>query len=389
LKLLHVVRTVNPDAGGPIEGVRQRGLRLRQTGHEVEVVTLDAPQEAYVARFPLPVRALGPSRGNYGYNPHLVPWLKQHAREYDAVVVNGIWEYHGLAAWRALHGVDVPYFVFTHGMLDPWFKHTYPLKHLKKWVYWPWATYRLLRDARAVLFTTEEEKVQARKSFWLYRANERVVAYGTSTPPIDGQQQRELFLAAHPSLRGKRLLLFLSRIHEKKGCDLIIQAFAEIAGQHKDLHLVIAGPDQTGWMTHLKDLARRTGVDARVTWPGMLQGDMKWGAFYAAEAFILPSHQENFGIAVAEALGCGLPVLISDKVNICYEVTSYEAGLVAPDTLAGTRKVLGDWLKMTPSLRQVMSSRARTLFNDRFTVDAMATSLIEVVQEHSQTRAIA
>jgi glycosyltransferase involved in cell wall biosynthesis len=152
---------------------------------------------------------------------------------------------------------------------------------------------------------------------------------------------------------------------------------------------VIAGPDQTGWLTHLKDLARRTGVDARVTWPGMLQGDMKWGAFYAAEAFILPSHQENFGIAVAEALGCGLPVLISDKVNICYEVTSYEAGLVAPDTLVGTRKVLGDWLKMTPSLRQVMSSRARALFNERFTVDAMATSLIEVVQEHSQAGAIA
>jgi len=383
LKLLHVVRTLSPDAGGPIEGVRQRGLRLLQMGHDVHVVSLDDPRESFVAEFPLTAHALGPSRGSYGYNAKLVPWLKQHAQEYDAVIVNGIWEYHSLGAWRALHGMTVPYFVFTHGMLDPWFKRTYPLKHLKKWLYWPWATYRLLRDARAVLFTTEEERLQARKSFGLYHVKECVVAYGTSAPPENAEEACAHFLGAHEALRGKRLMLFLSRIHQKKGCDLLIEAFAEIAKEVPDLHLVMAGPDQTGWVAHLKSLAVKLGIEERITWPGMLQGPMKWGAFYSAEVFVLPSHQENFGIAVAEAVGCRLPVLISDKVNIWHEVQAYRAGLVAPDTLEGTRALLRGWLARTPAERQAMKEGAQRLFSERFTIKAMAESLLEVVSRHA------
>jgi len=382
LRLLHVFRSVSPQGGGPIEGVRQRSLYLQKMGHSVEVVTLDDPSESFVTDFPLTVHALGPSRGGYGYNAKLVPWLKRHASDYNAIVVNGLWEYNAFGAWRALHKSRVPYYVFTHGMLDPWFKRTYPLKHVKKWLYWPWATYRLLRDARAVLFTTEEERLQARQSFWLYRAREQVVAYGTSAPPDNIAELREVFFSAHPELRDRRVLLFLSRIHEKKGCDLLVEAFASVAGTDPALQLVIAGPDQTGWVAHLQALAKDLGVADRITWPGMLRKEMKWGAFYCAEAFVLPSHQENFGIAVAEALGCGLPVLISDKVNIWHEVREYQAGLVAPDTLQGTAQLLRDWLAMSDVEHNSMSKHARDLFTARFTVSAMASSLLDVIQKH-------
>jgi glycosyltransferase involved in cell wall biosynthesis len=384
LKLLHVLSSVNPNGGGPTEGVRQRGIRLQQLGHSVEVVTLDDPGREYLKEFPLTVHALGPTRGSYGYNPKLVPWLRANARKFDAVIVNGMWQYHSFAAWRALQKLGVPYYVFTHGMLDPWFKRTYPFKHLKKWLYWPWADYRVLRDARAVLFTSEEERLQARQSFWLYRAEEQVVAYGTSAPPDNAAELRELFLAKHPELRGRRILLFLGRIHVKKGCDLLIQAFAGVAAAEPNLHLIIAGPDQTGWANRLKELARDLGVAERVSFPGMLRDEMKWGAFYSAEAFVLPSHQENFGIAVAEALGCGVPALISDKVNIWREILSREAGLVAPDTLPGTSRLLSEWLSLTGAQREAMGERARELFRRHFTVDAMAASLLEVVARHAR-----
>lgn len=384
MKLLHVLSSVDPNGGGPTEGVRQRGIRLQQLGHSVEVVTLDDPGRAFLAEYPLTVHALGPSRGSYGYNAKLVPWLKANARGYDAVIVNGMWQYHSFGAWRALQKMGVPYYVFTHGMLDPWFKRTYPFKHLKKWLYWPWADYRVLRDARAVLFTSEEERLQARQSFWLYRAKEQVVAYGTGAPPDNAAQLREHFLAAHPDLRGRRILLFLSRIHEKKGCDLLIQAFASAAPAEPLLHLIIAGPDQTGWASQLKNLASGLGVADRISFPGMLRDEMKWGAFYSAEAFVLPSHQENFGIAVAEALGCGLPALISDKVNIWREIQSCGAGLVAPDTLAGSKQLLGGWLSLTEEQREAMGERARELFRRHFTVDAMAASLLEVVTRHAR-----
>ena len=387
MKILHIIPSVDLHGGGPMEGVRQRGLRLLEMGHQVEVVTLDDPDSPAVADYPLRVHAMGPARGSYGYSPLLVPWLQAHARGYDAIVVNGLWQYHSLAAWRALTRLKLPYFVFTHGMLDPWFKRTYPLKHLKKWLYWPWAEYRVLRDAAGVLFTSEEERLQARESFWLYRAKEHVVAYGTANPPADSERLREAFLCEHPELRGKRVLLYLSRIHEKKGCDLLVNAFGQVAGNDPALHLVMAGPDKTGLMPGLKSLAQAADVGDRISWPGMLKGDAKLGAFFASEAFVLPSHQENFGIAVAEALGCGLPVLISNKVNIWREIATDGAGLVGDDTLDGTLGTLKRWLALDGVSREAMGKQARRTFAQRFTVDAMADSLLAVIRTTARKEA--
>lgn len=386
MKVLHILPSVDPKGGGPMEGVRQYGLMFNELGHKVDVMTLDDPSAQCVADFPLKVHALGPAVGSYQYSPNFTPWLELHVRDYDVVIVNGLWQYHGFGAWRVLRRMHVPYFVFTHGMLDPWFKYTYPLKHLKKWLYWPWAEYRLLRDATAVLFTCEEEKLLARKSFWLYKATEEVINYGTKTPPSDAVALKTNFHAAYPELREKRVFLFLSRIHEKKGCDLLIEAFAKVAGQDSNLHLVMAGPDQTGLVAKLKVQAQRLGIADRITWPGMLQGDMKWGAFYASEAFVLSSHQENFGIAVAEAMGCSLPVLISDKVNIWREIEADGAGIVNTDTVEGTEKTLRQWLALDADGRQEMAKQAKVSFDQRFTVDAMVKSLLATIQKYSKEK---
>src|SRR6185369_13539161 len=129
------------------------------------------------------------------------------------------------------------------------------------------------------------------------------------------------FFAAFPALKGRQFLLFLGRVHPKKGCDLLIRAFAKSLDKiAPDMDLVMAGPDQVNWVPELKALTKRLGVDNRVHWPGMLTGALKWGAFHSADALVLPSHQENFGIAVAEAMACCTPALISDKVNIWREV---------------------------------------------------------------------
>jgi glycosyltransferase involved in cell wall biosynthesis len=379
LKLLHVLSTVNPVAGGPREGVCRRGVFLEGLGHSVSILTLDDPNQSFLADVPLTVHAIGPSMRGYGYNKRLVPWLLENAGKYDAIIVNGLWQYHSFGTWRALRKIGMPYFLFVHGMLDPWFKHTYPLKHLKKWLYWPWGEYRVVRDARAVLFTSEDERRLARQSFWLYRAKERVVAYGTSPPPGDAQRHRDGFFAAHPALRACRIFLFLGRIHEKKGCDLLIEAFAKVAAGDGRLRLVMAGPAGPELLEDLKALAARYGISDRVSWPGMLQGDMKWGAFYSAEAFVLPSHQENFGIAVAESLGCGLPVLISKKVNIWREILADNAGLAEEDTQLGTDSLLERWLALGEQSRIDMKANAVRSFETRFRVDAMAHSLLDVI----------
>jgi glycosyltransferase involved in cell wall biosynthesis len=264
-------------------------------------------------------------------------------------------------------------------MLHPWFKKQYPLKHLKKWMYWPWAEYRVLRDARAVLFTCEEERRLARSSFWLYRCNEVVVSYGTAKPKGDPDHELREFFAPYPELSGKRLALFMGRIHQKKGCDLLIEAFAEVLGQQADWHLVMAGPDQVGWREDLNYRAAELGMAQRITWTGMLGGTMKWGALRAAEIFVLPSHQENFGIAVAEALAAGVPTLISNKVNIWREIEADAAGIVSEDTLEGTCGLLQSYMELPGEKQQAMRQAARNCFEARFEIKKAAQTLHAVL----------
>jgi len=363
-----------------MEATRQTSLVLARMGHRVEVSSADDPAAPWLREMGLTTHALGPPRTGYCYAAGLLPWLRANAARFDAVIVNGLWQFPGLAVRRALRGTPTPYFVYTHGMLDPWFKRTYPLKHLKKSLYWRWGEYRVLRDARAVLFTCEEEKLLARQSFGLYRANEVVVSLGTAGPTGDAAAQKAAFLSRHPELQGKRLLLFLGRIHAKKGCDLLVEAFAKVAAADPALHLVMAGPDPSRLGAELARRADAAGAAGRVVWPGMLMGDVKWGAFRAAEAFVLPSHQENFGIAVAEALACGLPVLISDKVNIWREIQEDGAGLVGQDTPAGTARLLRDWLALPASAREEMTARARQCFEGRFEIRMAADRLLEALR---------
>jgi glycosyltransferase involved in cell wall biosynthesis len=386
MKILHLLPSVDPRAGGATESVLQSGLNMQAMGHEIEVISLDAPGAPYVSAFPLRLHALGPSRGFYGLCPALVPWLNENAARFDAVIVNGLWQYQSFGAWKALRGGKVPYYVFPHGMLDPWFKRTYPLKHLKKSLYWPWAEYRVLRDARRVLFTTQEERLLARQSFKMYRANEEVVCFGTRRPPEDSAILRDAFLDKFPHLKDKRCVLFLGRIHEKKGCDLLLKAFAAVKDIDRQAHLVMAGPDDSDYAMQCRALAKELGIEDRTTWTGMLTGDLKWGAFRTSDVFALPSHQENFGIAVAEALGSRLPVLISDKVNIWREVKEDDAGVVASDTVEGTIEALSSWLGMNADAKEAMRIRALKTFTNRFHVDAMSRDLIRVLRETGGSR---
>jgi glycosyltransferase involved in cell wall biosynthesis len=272
-------------------------------------------------------------------------------------------------------------------MLDPWFKRYYPMKHLKKWCYWPWGEYRVLRDAAAVLFTSEEERLDARQSFWLYRCREEVAGFGIESPPEIGP---DLFLQKFPALAGRRLLLFLGRLHEKKGCDLLLRAFHEVAAgatADKQPHLVIAGPADHTYAGAIRDLAAQLGLDDRhVTWTGMVTGDLKWSAFRAADFFVLSSHQENFGVAAVEALACGCPVLLSNKVNIAREVAEDGAGLVENDDLPGTRRLLERWLDLGPADCIQYRNAARSCFEHRFRISQMAarfTALLEKLPDDS------
>jgi glycosyltransferase involved in cell wall biosynthesis len=381
MRTLHVLASLDRRGGGPANTVRSLAEGYLREGHSVEVVTLDDARAPFVAGLPFPVHALGPSLGIYGFNMKLLPWLKNNLGRFDGIVVGGLWQYHSIALWMASRGTSCRYVVFPHGMLDPYFDRAYPWKFLKKVPYWFLAERRLLQDAHRVLFTSDAEQRLAAESFWHCQRNGVVVPYGTPGPNRSPEQSRSAFFRLFPQLADTRFLLYLGRIHRKKGCDLLIEAFAKHAASDPTLNLVMAGPDNSGWGKKLQALAARLGVQDRITWTGMLTGDEKWGAFYSAEAFILPSHQENFGIAVAESLACSLPVLISDQVNIFKEVERDGAALVAPDTLAGTADLIARWIALPPEPRSHMQTAARRSFETRFNSERLPSIIVSMFED--------
>ena len=255
------------------------------------------------------------------------------------------------------------------------------LIHLKKLIYWKLNEARLFQKAKAVLFTCEEERLLAQSTFHPYNCRQTVASLGIEVPTANPDLQENPFLDQHPQLEGKKYILFLSRIHEKKGLDLLLKAIARLESPPPPL--VIAGPVESP--THLEDLRKLEAaiVDRhknwRIIWTGMLTGNLKWCALRSAGAFILPSHQENFGIAVIEALAMGTPVLLSNKVNIWREIVDDGAGFARPDTEDGTLAVLQDWLALDARAKMDMQKQATQSFNKRFNIQSAVKHLTEVL----------
>jgi glycosyltransferase involved in cell wall biosynthesis len=382
MKLLRVIATLDPRHGGPAAGLRAITPELTKLGHETTFLSLDAPNQVAGIRASTPMYALGPALGGYAYSVRLEPWLRDHAADYDAIFVHGLWQHHGRAVHHALRQSSVPYFVFPHGMLDPWFRRAYPLKHIKKWIYWQLCERQVLKNAAAVFFTCDEERRLARLSFQPYSCNESVVAYGTAASEADPAMECLAWRESIPELGDRPFWLFLGRIHPKKGVDNLLRAYGEHTATSLGSPpvLVLAGPcSDERYRTLLEGIVRNLPARCSVLWPGMLEGARKWGALRSAEVFVLPSHQENFGIAVVEALAVGTPVLISRKVNIWEEIESVGAGFTDADDVAGTLRLLHRWRALPAGDRQRMKRTAMELFKYRYEIGPVARSLIQAV----------
>lgn len=380
MKLLRVIATIDPKTGGPIEGLKRASLIMSEMGVDVEIACLDAPGDLAdeVAALPWKVYSLGPHKlGQYAYAPRYKQWLEAHVENYDAVIVHGMWQYHGFATARACKKSGVPYFVYTHGMLDPWFNRTYPLKKLKKQLYWYWGEHPVLSNASAVLFTSEEECRLARQSFAPYKVNEKIIGYGTTAPDLDIETSVPRFKANAVDWGARPYFVFLGRIQEKKGLDLLVAAYAKLRQAHPDMpDLVIVGPQQQpAYANRIKADFPQDGI----YWVEALEGEKKWAVLAAAEALALVSHQENFGLVVAEALAVGTPVLISDKVNIWREISDGGAGFVQPDTQAGAQQLLSNWIGLSAEQQDQMSLAAKAVYLEHFEIRKATERLIAYI----------
>ncbi len=376
LKILQVLPAYVPAYryGGTVQVVHGLGRHLVRLGVDVTVFTtnidgpgnLDVPLEREVdvdgvrvwyfpADFPR----------SWTRAPRLARALERRVPEFDLVHVHGLYQHPTLAACRACRRRGVPYVLAPQGMLDPYAIRV--RSTIKKRLYLALFEQRNLNHAAALHFTSAQE--QRLVTATGIRARSFVAHNG-------------LDIAAFPEAPSKQAdspgpILFLSRIDPKKGLDLLIPAFAQVVAVRPDARLTVAGPDNGGYLSAVQALIKHHGLQSAVEYAGMLLGQEKLDALRKAAFLVLPSYSENFGMVVIEALACGTPVVVSDRVNIWKDVVEAGAGRVAPcdaTALAGAMlEMLGDTTMM-----RTMGKKGRELVKRAYTWEPLAKEMLSV-----------
>jgi glycosyltransferase involved in cell wall biosynthesis len=355
MKVLHVIPSMSTRTGGPPAAIAGAALALRDLGVQSTIVTsnMAAPASSGDARrlaaSDLPVGAdaldirvfpsIPPRR--VVFSPAMHRELRRIAGEFDVVHIHSLFLFPQLAAYRAATASGVPYVVSPRGALDPYLRDgNSRIKSLADVV---WQR-RFLERASLLHCTSAEEARQA--ADLVPHARRAIVPNGVRVsdfaqlPPPEVFRQRYLGGSTAP------IVLFLGRVSRKKGIDVLIPAFASARAQIGDAWLIVAGPDDERLTQGLRQLAQREGVSDRVVFTGMLDSDAKLQALAAAAVWALPSHGENFGNAVVEAMAAGRAIVVSPQVNIAPEIDAAGAGIVVERTVeafgAAIAQLLGD-----------------------------------------------
>lgn len=372
---------MHPSAGGPPVVVDRWCAHLRASGIDALVLTTDAYSEAgedhawierYREKFPIEVVPCVGPRG-FGYGRGLKQQFAHQLRQADLVHVHNLWGYTNLIAAKQCAGAGVPFVVSTHGMLDP---HSVARKRWKKRLYGRWIQWPALRRAAGLMFTHAEEERLARASVARLPPG-YVVPLGADPPPSgDRESLWADFEARYPNLRGLRRIVFLGRLHSKKGLDLLLPAFARLRQSHRDVHLVLAGPGEPDYVAQLRRTLGSLHITDATTLTGPLHGHDKWSALAAADVFVLPSYQENFALSVIESLGVRTPVVLSDRVNIWQDLVSAGVAMRCELCADDLCRVMAQMLS-EPDEARAMGERGQRLASERYSWQRSTELLVD------------
>ncbi len=373
-RLLHVLPTLDIRSGGPLRLVLDLAERARGFGLDSEVV---GTGDLY-----LPDCRLAPQRihwrprallRNYSYSPGLRVWLCQHLRRFDGVLIHGAWTYSALVAARQCRRQRVPYAVFPHGMLEAWAVNGQGRwKSWKKHLYWKLWEQQIYEAARCVFFTTRREQESTQEVFPLAPSQLVLPVYGIepATLPVPAPENPNL---VRP--QGESWVLSLGRVHPKKNVDFLIRAWA-LARPPESWRLLIVGPAEPGYRSALQQMVRRLGVEAQVRFVDFVAGADKAYLFQQSEWFLLPSKQENFGVAVLESIAHRCPVVISDQVFLA-ESFPADAEILPLEMNAWVEFFVRRMTDETWRQRRIETDRRHLL--ERFEMSRVAREWAEVI----------
>jgi glycosyltransferase involved in cell wall biosynthesis len=388
MKVLHVIPSVSDRTGGPGQAIFPMCSALSAEGVEVLLASTDAdlppqnrpggPKRGAITRhknipaifFPTQLRTA------FQYSRQFAIWLDEHVSDFDVVHIHAIFNHSCIAAARSCFRKGIPYLVRPLGSLDPW---SMKQKSLRKTIFWSVAGKTMLTRAAAIHYTAKGEQQAVETSLGLNHGV--VVPLGVEKPTTPGTDAVVKLAARFPSLLDHPYVLVLSRIHPKKGLDVLIKAFASVLARPEfhNWRLVIAGEGEADYLASLKRIVDERKATEFVVFSGWLQGENKEVALSNASLLALPSYQENFGLCVMEALAYGVPVLISPHVNLAPDIETAKAGWIAPVEIDALKNALADALG--DQAERTKRGLAGAELSDGFTWPAVAAKLVEVYSQ--------
>jgi glycosyltransferase involved in cell wall biosynthesis len=362
LQVCQVIASINREVGGPAVTVPKLSESLVEQGAKCKLITLDyqglgsqTPTRGVdVINLSAPIW----TRRMRGWSPQLRSRLLEEAAGMDLLHSHGVWMFPNLYARQAAIRLGIPLVLSPRGMLEEW---SLGRSRIKKSIAW-----RLFERANlttaALLHATSNTEASSLRKLGL-RQPIAIIPNGVDLPADQLSIDREVLESSHPELIGRRWLLFLSRIHPKKGVAELLIAWRKMESKFPDWQLILAGPDLDGYAPTAR--ARSHGIEARVTFTGMLTGRDKRSALSNSELFILPTHSENFGVAIAEALAAGLPV-ITTKGAPWQELETHRCGWWIDLNEAELARSIETALGLSPEALREMGRRGRDLMATKY-----------------------
>jgi glycosyltransferase involved in cell wall biosynthesis len=326
MRVLHVIPSVAERSGGPATAIIPMCRALKQEGVEVLLVSTNAgmDHDEGVSEYKgIPAKFFPTQMGeSFKYSRPLSSWLSSNIEQFDVAHIHAVFNHSSIAAAHVCRRAGVPYVVRPLGTLEPW---SMTQKSIRKRVFWQISGKGMLRRAAAIHYTTQAEKLSTERLLGLNHG--KVIALGieanSATSVTDAKLEQHF-----PELANKPYALVMSRLHPKKGLDVLLDAFLSLVQVQKFAHwrLVIAGDGPADHVLKLKAIA---GSSSQIHFTGWLDGEKKDAVLGRASLLVLPSHQENFGLCVMEALSRSVPVLVSPHVNLAEKIVLANAGWIA------------------------------------------------------------
>lgn len=367
---LQVLSHVDPEFGGIASSVPELSRATEaQGGPECPIAGFSGPLERVSREDCVSAKHYSANRLRWMLDHTLRRQFRDTIRATQGVHIHGVWEPHCAVAAAAARVCKRPYVISAHGMLDQW---ALKQKRVKKAFYAALIEARNLQRASCLRALTAHEVDDYRRVGLTNPI--AIVPNGIDLPPgVSGN----LFWETYPHLAGRRIVLFMGRIHKKKGLDLLLQAWARIPQKSDDVHVVIAGPDFDGSLSTLQQSVEKLGLQKSVTFAGMLRGAHKWSALRAASVFVLPSHSEGFSVAILEGLSMGVPVIVTEQCHIP-EIADYRCGWIIQPDSRQVEQALTEFLQLPPEEAVRMGERGRTLVENRFRWPVVGKQMADV-----------